>query len=131
MKKKVSITDLKKDWLVLKSQENNLKAKRLVVEEQLAKLMPGPDEGTEIVKDGGYDISVTRKFKREIDLKIYMKIKSKLTTDPLIIGKPKIDLKVLKAIETAGTKKQIELIQKFITVKPAKPAVKIVEEKKK
>ena len=131
-KKKEEIRDLhflSKAWLHLKADEEINKEVRYGIEEEIAALLPGPDEGTESTKDGGLKISVTRKLTRTIDAEAYEAYKGRLpaSINP-VRYKPELDLKKLRAIESANPD-VLAICQKFISVKPSKVSIKIEEVK--
>ena len=126
-KKKETLYSLAELWLSQKNLEEQYKQERIGTEELIAALLPGPDEGTESTQDSGLKISVTRKLTRTIDLDRYEEVKGNLPKG-LIRLKPDLDLKVYRAVELANPE-AFALVQKVISVKPAKASVRIEEVK--
>ena len=117
------------ELMIAKSEEAKAKKERIMLEEGIAALLPGEDEGSITEKDDfhKFKVTVTRKFNRSLDSKVYSEEKTNIPPDldPVIMT-PKLDLKRLRAIESANPP-LFAICQKFITVKPAKVAVKVVE----
>ena len=121
--------DLVGYWIKYRSEEDSAKALRVAVESEIAERMPGDDEGTVSKESKGLKITVTRKLSRKVESN-YKEFMDDFPKDlnPIAL-KPSVDLKVLRAIEKANVT-LATIAHKFITVKPAKPSVKITEIKK-
>jgi hypothetical protein len=113
--------------VTVKAKEEDARRHRISLEEEISKLLPGKDEGTVSDKSDCFKITVTRKFTRSLDSKVYSEEKTNIPPDldPVVMT-PKLDLKRLRAIESANPT-LFAICQKFITVKPAKVAVKVTE----
>ena len=51
-----------------KHHEESAKRSRILLEEEIAALVPGEDEGTVNTQDGEYKVKVTRKLTRSLDV---------------------------------------------------------------
>lgn len=123
----VSLSNLAERWRAARLREDLAKEERILVEELIAQELPGPDEGAVSDKNEDFKVTVTRKFTRSLDSKVYSQEKTNIPPDldPVVMT-PKLDLKRLRAIESANPT-LFAICQKFITVKPAKVAVKVAE----
>lgn len=120
---------LSKEWLELKASEEHVKETRYAIEEEIAALLPGPDEGIQYTEDYGLKISVTRKLTRSIDMESYEEVKDLIPSGLSPVKfKADLDLKKYRAIEAANPD-VFKVCQKFISVKPAKAAIKVEEVK--
>ena len=124
------LSKLAEDWKAAKLKEDMAREERLLTENLIALELPGPDEGAISDKNDRFKITATRKLLRSLDLDTYDQEKTNIPPDldPVILT-PKLDLKRLRAIESANPNLHA-ICQKFITVKPAKVAVKVVEVEK-
>lgn len=120
-----TLAKLSQRWLNAKEDEQTAKDRRLAVEEQITAMVTGEIEGTANAQDGEYKVKVTRKLTRTLDIDAYLAVKAQIpiSVDP-VIYKPDLDLKKLRAIETANPD-LYKVCTAFITVKPAKASVKI------
>lgn len=123
--KEMSLSTLALLWQVQKAAEDEARQTRIEIEEKIAALVPGPEEGTANGKDGNWKVTVTRKFNRSIDLDAYEELKDELPRG-LIRLKPDLDLKVYRAVELANPE-AFSLVQKVVTVKTAKASIKVEE----
>lgn len=116
---------LSQAWLDLKQAESEVVNRRKEIEEQIANLIPGPDEGSKSANLGNVKISVTRKLTRKIDEERYIQHRAFFTehTSPVKVDY-KIDLKKLREIEKYEPG-LYQIATRFITAKPAKPSVKV------
>lgn len=119
----MELKDLAEKWLAAKSAEESARDNRIAIETQIADLMPGEDESTVKADADGFKITAVRKFTRSLT----EGWESMMGLYPCPIRmKPEVDLKALRAIE-AVTPNVFKLCQKYITVKPAKIAIKVEE----
>lgn len=121
----VTLSQLAQTWLEAKAAEENARQHRIALEEEIENLVSGPEEGSATATEDHYKITVTRKYTRTIDLDAYEQVKSFVPSN-IIRYEPKLDMKIYRAIETANPA-AFTACQKFVTVKPAKTAVKIEE----
>ena len=129
MAKKKSLYQLSEQWLSLKESERIAQEARYLIEEEIAELLPGPDEGTESTEDSGLKISVTRKLTRSIDMDSYEEVKDLIPKGLSPVKfKADLDLKKYRAIEEANPD-LFKVCQKFVSVKPAKVSIKVEEVK--
>jgi len=123
----LSLESLVKSFQLIKAQEEHYRSLRVEIELAISALIPGELEGTESREVDGLKIKVVRKLTRTLDEKLYFKNMYLIpkSIDP-VIYKPSLDLKKLRAIETANPE-VFAVCQKFISVKPAKDSVKVEE----
>lgn len=119
-------------WRQEKDAEDSARNARLVIEQKMADLMPGPDEGTVnyAPSEHGIKVSVTRKLTRTIDLAAYKSVRLSIPTNLTPVKfTSDLDLKKYRAVETANPD-IFRLFQRFIFVKPAKkPGIRVTEVK--
>ena len=127
----ISLSELARLWLARKKSEDTSRDARILIEEQILNLIPGPAEGTVREDDNGYSVKVVRKLIRTLDYDVYMSLQNQIPThlDP-VYTKYALDPKRLRAIEAANPALYNSLCVKFITVKPAKATVSIEEVEK-
>lgn len=127
--KELNGDELVEEWFLAKEEEDLAKNLKQTIESEITTRIPGDEESTVTKKRNDYKLTVTRRLTRSIE-KNYEKFMDKFDDDvnPIIM-KPSIDLVKLRAIETANPK-LAKITKKFITVKPAKPSVKIEKIKK-
>lgn len=124
---KTSLSYLSKSWLEAKAAEDNARNWRISLEQEMESLIPGPEEGSATKTEDHYKITLTRKYTRTIDHDICDEaIMRGLVPSDIIRYKPELNMKVLRAIETANPA-AFKACEKFITIKPAKTAVKVEE----
>lgn len=121
----LTLSQLAEQWIIAKAQEQEANERRVVIEAQLAERIPGPDEGNASASDDGLKVTVTRKYSRSIDEEVYRQVENQVPVN-LIHFKPTLDLKVYRAIELANPA-TFKVVQKFVTVKPGKPSIKVEE----
>ena len=125
----MSLESLSQIWLIQKEAEDSARSARIAIEKKIAMLIPGPEEGTVNAEADGYKVKVVRKLTRSLDVEAYEEVKSLIPPylSP-VISKPALDLKRLRAIETANPE-LYKICTKFLSIKPAKTAVSVEEVK--
>lgn len=115
--------DLCMKFMEAKAKEAAAKEDRLMVEaELLSAIKPTKVEGTETKATDGYKVSVTTKLSRSLDYDRYQALE--LPDNMAFVDlKPSINLKNLRMIERLDP----ALVAQCVTVKPAKPSIKIEE----
>lgn len=121
----LSFENLVKSLQLFKAQEEHYRSMRTECEMRIADMLPGADEGTTTAEVDGLKVRVVRKFNRSLDEKAYRENAHLIPSaiNPIIM-KPTIDLKVLRAIETANPG-AFKVCQKFISIRPAKVSVSV------
>lgn len=126
----VSIETLARAWLEARREEEAARERRQAVAKALADRFPTDED--EVVKrhpiDGGMRIIVTRKLNRSVDTD---RLTSEWTSLPETVQaafrwKAEVNLKNLRALEFASPD-GARIAAKFITAKPATPAVEVEE----
>lgn len=109
--------------LAAKAKEAAAKQERLSLEAEILSAFKSTKlEGTETKATDGFKVSVTNKLNRILDYKAYKSIH--LPENLAFVAlKPHIDLKKMRIIEATNP----TLVAQCVTVKPAKPAIKIKE----
>ncbi len=113
--------ELYQELVWCKAQEDKARARRVELEQLIiAQMKHTKLEGTTTRKEGGYKVTVTSKVTRQLDYDAYeaLGLPEKLQFVDL---KPTINLSRMRMIETIDP----ELVQKCITIKPAKTQVQI------
>ena len=125
--KPMSLESLSQLWLIQKEAEDSARSARIALEDKIAMLIPGPEEGTVNAETDGYKVKVVRKLTRSPDVEVYEEVKGQIPAylSP-VVYKPALDLKRLRAIETANPE-LYRICTRFLTVKPAKAAVTVEE----
>lgn len=115
--------ELCQKYLIAKANEHQAKADRLAAERELLKVIkPSKQEGTETRATDGFKVSVTHKLSRSLDYDRYQALD--LPDNLAFVDmKPAINLKNLRMIERLDP----ALVAQCVTVKPAKPSIKIEE----
>lgn len=115
--------ELCQKYLQAKAAEQAAKDARLEAEAALLEMFhPSKDEGTETKATEGFKISVTSKLTRQLDIDAYnaMSLPDNMT---FVDFKPAINLKNLRMMERLDP----AIVAQCITVKPAKPSIKVEE----
>ena len=110
-------------FMEAKAKEAAAKEERLAIESELLEaIKPAKLEGTETRATDGFKVSVTSKLNRTLDYDKYqtLGIPDNMSFVDL---KPAINLKHLRMIERLDP----TLVAQCVTVKPAKPSIKIEE----
>ena len=129
---KKSIEKLSQEWLDAKNAEVIALGKRREIEEEIISQVQTRDEGTTSENIGDLKLSVTFKMDRKVDANAVQEAWNVLP--PLVqeafIWKPDLVLRHARAIESANPE-AYKVLAKFITIKPARPSVKveIIQEK--
>jgi hypothetical protein len=113
--------ELCKQYIAAKNAESEAKENRLVAEAKLlAAINPSKLEGTETKATDGFKIYITNKLTRSLDYPAYksLELPDKLA---FVDMKPSLNIKNLRMIERIDP----ALVAKCVTVKPAKPTIKI------
>ena len=121
---KVTLSELSHQWLSLKAKEEETRKKRTELEEVMASMVSGKDEGASHGYDGVYDVTVTRKMNRTIDKETYMQLRPLLGGIDPVKMKPSLDMKRFRSIEEADPER-FKICTQFIITKPAKVAIKV------
>jgi hypothetical protein len=121
---------LKMDHLILayleaKNQEDTAKQNRLAAESALVAAIGNDNlEGTKSIQTSTFKASVTNKLTRTLDMDQYLCIRDTLPeTLQFVDLKPTINLTRLRHLEAVDP----SIVAKCVTVKPAKPSIKVVE----
>ena len=129
---KKPIEQLSQEWLEAKHAEVQALEKRREIEEEILSMIQTRDEGTTSENIGDLKLSVTFKMDRKVDANAVQEAWNVLP--PLVqeafIWKPDLVLRHARAIESANPE-AYKVLAKFITIKPARPSVKveIIQEK--
>jgi hypothetical protein len=125
--KEMTLEQLVKQLMSTNKAEAKAKAKRIEIEEKIAKLVKTPDKGSKTVKAGdGFKVTVTRGFTYGVDIDALRQIDAKVlpvTMVAAVASTYKFDEKLYEEL----IKDNPELAKKFatcITVKPKKVSVK-------
>lgn len=125
----MSVTELDQlafDLANAKRQEDEAKALRYSIEEQIAAVVGVKDEGTTTQKTEFYKISTTGGVTRKItDLDALVQVAGECQ-DKLIRYKAELNTRHLKAIQDANPALYMDL-SRFIEAKPRKATVKVEE----
>ena len=115
--------DLCIKFIEAKNNEALAKKQRLQAETELiAAMCPAKLEGTETKATDGFKVSVTSKLNRSLDYEKYQSLGIPENMS-FVDLRPAINLKNLRMIERLDP----ELVAQCVTVKPAKPALKVEE----
>ncbi len=115
--------ELCQKFIMAKAKEAAAKAERLKVEKELLEVAnPTKLEGTETTATDGFKISVTSKLTRKLDIDAYASLELPENMQ-FVDYTPKINLKNLRMLERIDP----NLVAKCVTVKPAKPSIKVME----
>lgn len=105
-----------------KDIEDSAKKQRIELEGEIAKIVATKEEGVEKMKAGQFMVSVTSKLTRSLDYEAYRAVEEGIPEGVRCVDmKPALNLKKLRALEMIDP----ALPAQFITVKPAKPSVKL------
>lgn len=115
---------LARQWLRAKEHENDAKEKRLEIEQEIEKLIPGEDEKTVNSKTDQFNVFVTRKLNYVIDPVQYERFKE--TPGLPIRFKKEIDMKLYRAIQLTNSSLR-PVCDAIFSVKPAKLSINIEE----
>ena len=121
---KVTLSELSHQWLALKNEEEATRKERVKLEEVMASMVGGKDEGASHGYDGVYDVTVTRKMNRTIDKETYLKVRNELGGFDPVVLKPSLDMRKFRSIKEIAPEK-IQICAQFIITKPAKVAIKV------
>lgn len=115
--------ELCKKFIEAKNREAAAKEERLKIEaELLAAIEPEKLEGTETRATDGFKVTVTSKLTRSLDYPAYqaMDLPENMRFVDL---KPSINVKNMRMMERFDP----EIVAQCVTVKPAKPSIKVEE----
>ena len=106
-----------------KADEDAARARRIEIEEQIVTLMPVKDEGTTKMDDAGLRVTVVTKITRSVDADALRESWASLqpTVQKAFDWKPSVSVSVLKRLDEQEAAQAL----RYITTKPAKPAVKV------
>jgi hypothetical protein len=127
-KEDANMLELIRKLNAIKDAEKSLAARRIDLENQLAKLINKDNllEGTLKVSEGNFKVVVEYKLNRKIDVEQLEIVVSSFPTGMVPVRyKPEIDMKKLRVVEQNPS--LASLCAQFITTSPAKPYVKIEE----
>jgi len=117
-----------RDIIELKQIEDDAKARRYTIEKALAAMVGEATEGTLHAEEGRFKVTATYKLTRTVD---GAKVQAAWNDLPAIVQeafvwKPDLALKHYRALESANPE-AFAVLAKYVTAKPAKPAIKIEE----
>lgn len=105
-----------------KQKEDEYKAIRVDLEEQVAEILKTTEEGTDKAETDQYKITVTNKLTRTLDYPAYLAIETDIPEGIRCVKlKPELDMKKLRAMEMVRP----GFSAQFVTSRPAKPSVKV------
>ena len=110
-------------WLQAKADEDAAKARRYEIEAQIVDALPVKDEGTSKTDIGALRVSVTTKLTRSVDTEALQSAWASLqpTVQKVFNWKADLSLSALKRLDEQETAQAL----RYVTTKPAKPAVKV------
>lgn len=112
-------------WREAKAAEDGARQRRVELETQILELAGVKEEGSQHVDTAYFRVTTVGKLTRSLDAAAWEAIRGDVPADLAPVDyKPSLDLKKLRAIETANP----ELYQKIaqcISTKPAKPSIKV------
>jgi len=115
--------ELCQKFLEAKAKESAAKAERITIEADLISAVnPAKLEGTETRATDGFKIKITNKLNRSLDYDRYLSLDLPHQMQ-FVDHKPTINLKTLRVVEKVDP----ALVAQCVTVKPAKPSIKIEE----
>lgn len=118
------VEDLARELTTWKAAENEAIKERTRIELALAALISKKLEGTDSVEVGFYKITVSNKLNRTLDFTAYQAVETSIPFGLRCVDfKPTLNLKKMRALEMADP----NIVPRFVTVKPAKVAVKVEE----
>lgn len=114
-------------WRKAKRAENEARAKRVAVEQQIIDATGCREEGSQTHEAGPYKITVTGKLNRTLDQAAWEQIAPQIPEQMRPVSyAPKLDVKGLRYLQN-NEPETFRLIAPAITTKPGKPAVSIKE----
>lgn len=122
-----NLTDLANDWLTAKANEEACRKARVAIEERMLPFLEAKTEGTittELLS--GHKVTVTNKLTRTLDFAGFNKIRDQIPENlrPVKI-KELLDDQGVKYLQK-NEPDIYALIAPHLTVKPAKPGIKVV-----
>ena len=120
-----TIAQLAKDWREAKTAENTSRDFRLETEGKIIDLVGMKAEGSQTHDAGTYKVTVTSSMTRKLDEKKWKDIEDSIPEDLRPVNyKPSIDLKGIRYLQE-NYPETYAIVTKALTVKPAKPSVKV------
>lgn len=110
-------------WMYFKKMEEDAKAQRLEVEQQLAMIFPAPLEGQKSHRFEDFRIKRTNALYYKANLETYAQLATKLPI-PFDISKTAVDETKVKRL--VKIPELFEVVQPAITITPAKPHFEVL-----
>lgn len=128
MKNEITLELLAANWLAAKHAEDDARALRLSIENEMLAVLPAVEEGTAKATCGHFQIGATYRLNRKVDTE---RLKDDWATLPgrvqaAFTWKADVSITQLRAMEKAAPLDYDEALH-YITTSPAKPAIKIEE----
>lgn len=123
-----NVEPLLRHWLDLKQAEDDNRAARLKIEEQLLGTMDVPFEGSKTHHIGSYKVTVTRPVIRKLDADMWENVKTKIPAHMAPV-RTKLEAEPAGCKYLADNEPEMwSRIATAFTVKPGKIGFKVVEE---
>lgn len=122
----MTMQDLAAAWIDAKAAETAAIERRREIDAEIASLMLVKDEGTSSAPFGCFKVSVTAKLTRTLDSSAVQNAWNDLPelARDAFRWKPELDIKHYRALESANPAVFAQ-VSRFVTAKPATPAVKV------
>jgi hypothetical protein len=114
-------------WLEAKRAEHNAQKERIAIEAQICASVGLKDEGSTTLKTDCFKVTTTGKINRSVDVEELIKVAAQLPApivDRLIRHKAEVVVSELRYVQE-NEPEAYKLIARFLTAKPAKPAVAV------
>lgn len=110
-------------WLQAKADEDAAKTRRYEIEKEIVAAVPVKDEGTAKTEVGALRVSVTTKLTRSVDTDALQTAWASLqpTVQKAFNWKADLSISALKRLDEQEAAQAL----RYVTTKPAKPAVKV------
>ncbi len=110
-------------WLQAKADEDAAKARRYEIEKEIVAAVPVNDEGTAKTEVGALRVSVTAKLTRSVDTEALQGAWASLqpTVQKAFNWKADLSVSALRRLDEQEAAQAL----RYVTTKPAKPAVKV------
>ena len=116
----IALGALASDWRAAKEQEPEITAKRRKIEEEMADLLPVPEEGSKTFDVGKEKITIRQPLKREIDWEEFDALDlSDIHKNKVMKVRRDLDLIEYNTLKMSAPS-EFEKIQGVITTKPMK-----------
>lgn len=119
----IQLATLAAAWLQAKADEDAAKTRRYEIEKKIIAAVPVKDEGTAKTEADGLRISVVTKHTRSVDTEALQTAWASLqpTVQKAFNWKADLSMSALKRLDEQETAQAL----RYVTTKPAKPAVKV------